>query len=93
MIPEELIEKVIAPALTETGERWFRRRCAIYQERCATGYLRRKLDAMIDLVKHYDTHVVVMASEHFVPGGTSQCSTPGIACQPHGLFCKALRPK
>ncbi len=23
--------------------------------------------------------------------GTSQCSTPGIACQPHGLTCKALR--
>lgn len=26
--------------------------------------------------------------------GTSQCSTPGIACQPHGLTCKAMvRPK
>lgn len=23
----------------------------------------------------------------------SQCSTPGIACQPHGLTCKAVRPK
>lgn len=37
---------------------------------------RERLDAMIDLVKHYDTHVVVMASEHFVPGGTSQCLNP-----------------
>ena len=55
LIPEELIEKVIAPALTETGERWFRRRCAIYQERCATGYLRRKLDAMIDLARKENT--------------------------------------
>lgn len=27
------------------------------------------------------------------PAGASQCSTPGIACQPHGLTCKALRPK
>ena len=23
--------------------------------------------------------------------GHSQCSTPGIACQPHGLTCKVLR--
>jgi 5-methyltetrahydrofolate--homocysteine methyltransferase len=34
---------------------------------------RTQLDEMVELVKHYDTHVVVMASEHFVPGGTSQC--------------------
>ena len=25
--------------------------------------------------------------------GASQCSTPGIACQPRGLHCKAMRPK
>jgi 5-methyltetrahydrofolate--homocysteine methyltransferase len=31
---------------------------------------------MIDLVREYDTNVVVMASEHFVPGGTSQCLNP-----------------
>jgi 5-methyltetrahydrofolate--homocysteine methyltransferase len=34
---------------------------------------RERLDEMIDLVAAYDTNVVVMASEHFVPGGTSQC--------------------
>lgn len=34
---------------------------------------REHLDEMIELVRHYDTHVVVMASEHFVPGGTAQC--------------------
>lgn len=34
---------------------------------------RPHLDEMIRLVKDYDTHVVVMASEHFVPGGTAQC--------------------
>ena len=27
------------------------------------------------------------------PAGLSQCSTPGIACQPRGLTCKVLRPK
>ena len=34
---------------------------------------RTRLEEMVELVKHYDTNVVVMASEHFVPGGTSQC--------------------
>ena len=34
---------------------------------------RTHLDEMIELVKHYDTLAVVMASEQFVPGGTGQC--------------------
>lgn len=34
---------------------------------------REHLDEMIELVKHYDTLVIVMASERFVEGGTSQC--------------------
>ncbi len=34
---------------------------------------RESLDRMIDLVRGYDTHVIVMASEHFTPGGTAQC--------------------
>ncbi|MEO6002956.1 MAG: dihydropteroate synthase [Opitutus sp.] len=37
---------------------------------------RERLNDMIDLVREYDTHVVVMASEHFVDGGTSQCLKP-----------------
>ena len=37
---------------------------------------REHLDEMIDLVKHYDTLAIVMASETFVPGGTSQCLNP-----------------
>jgi cobalamin-dependent methionine synthase I len=37
---------------------------------------REHLDEMIDLVKHYDTLVIVMASEKFAPGGTSQCTNP-----------------
>jgi 5-methyltetrahydrofolate--homocysteine methyltransferase len=36
---------------------------------------RERLDEMIELVAAYDTLVVVMASERFVPGGTSQCLT------------------
>lgn len=34
---------------------------------------RDRLSDMIALVREYDTNVIVMASEHFVPGGTSQC--------------------
>lgn len=37
---------------------------------------RDRLDEMAELVKHYDTLAVVMASETFVPGGTSQCLNP-----------------
>jgi cobalamin-dependent methionine synthase I len=37
---------------------------------------RERLDEMIELVKAYDTYVVVMASERFVPGGTAQCLNP-----------------
>jgi len=34
---------------------------------------RERLDDMIALVREHDTLAIVMASEHFVPGGTSQC--------------------
>jgi 5-methyltetrahydrofolate--homocysteine methyltransferase len=34
---------------------------------------RTQLSEMIELVAAYDTSVVVMASEHFVPGGSAQC--------------------
>lgn len=37
---------------------------------------REHLDEMIELVKHYDTLAVVMASETFAPDGTAQCLTP-----------------
>jgi cobalamin-dependent methionine synthase I len=37
---------------------------------------RERLDEMIELVRHYDTLAVVMASETFVPGGTAQCLDP-----------------
>ena len=37
---------------------------------------REHLDEMIELVKEYDTKVVVMASEHFVDGDPAQCLDP-----------------
>lgn len=37
---------------------------------------RERLEEMIELVGHYDTNVVVMASERFAEGGTMQCLTP-----------------
>ena len=45
---EALVTRVIAPALTETGERWFRRRYAVFQERCVSGFMRLRLDTMIE---------------------------------------------
>ena len=52
---EDLVSRVIAPALTETGERWFRRRCAVFQERCVSGFLRRRLDSMIETARKTNT--------------------------------------
>jgi cobalamin-dependent methionine synthase I len=37
---------------------------------------REHLDEMIELVKEYDTYVIVMASERFIEGGTAQCLNP-----------------
>jgi 5-methyltetrahydrofolate corrinoid/iron sulfur protein methyltransferase len=37
---------------------------------------RQHLEEMVELVKHYDTLAVIMASETFVPGGTAQCLDP-----------------
>jgi 5-methyltetrahydrofolate corrinoid/iron sulfur protein methyltransferase len=38
---------------------------------------RERLDEMIELVKAYDAMVIVVVSERFVEGGTSQCFSPG----------------
>ncbi|MFO0910690.1 MAG: MerR family transcriptional regulator [Isosphaeraceae bacterium] len=47
----DLVTRVIGPALTETGERWFRRNCAIYQEHSVSGFFRRKLSALIETAR------------------------------------------
>jgi MerR family transcriptional regulator, light-induced transcriptional regulator len=51
---DELIAGVITPALVDTGERWFRRECDVYQEHCASEFLRRKVQAMIEEVRRGD---------------------------------------
>jgi len=48
MEPEGLLSRIIGPSLTEVGDRWFRQECAIYQERCASVFLRHKLEIMIE---------------------------------------------
>ena len=53
---EDVVSRVIAPVLTETGERWFRRRSAIYQERCVSVFLRRRLAMMIESAREANTH-------------------------------------
>lgn len=54
---------------------------------------RTHLDEMIELVKHYDTNVVVMASEQFVPGGTAQCMTAQDAHAAAKYFVELLSTK
>ncbi len=48
---------------------------------------------MIELVKHYDTMAVVMASEHIVNGGSSQCLDPKDAYAAAKYFVELLVTK
>jgi 5-methyltetrahydrofolate corrinoid/iron sulfur protein methyltransferase len=54
---------------------------------------REHLDEMVELVKHYDTLAVVMASETFVPGGTSQCLNPADSYHAAKYFVELLVTK
>src|SRR5579871_5795980 len=54
---------------------------------------RDHLDEMVELVKHYDTLAVVMASETFAPGGTSQCLNPQDAHKAAKHFVELLVTK
>ena len=54
---------------------------------------RENLEEMVELVKHYDTLAVVMASEHFVDGGTSQCLNAQDAYKAARHFVELLRTK
>lgn len=54
---------------------------------------RDRLDEMVELVKHYDTLAVVMASETFVPGGTAQCLNPDDSYRAAKHFVELLATK
>jgi 5-methyltetrahydrofolate--homocysteine methyltransferase len=54
---------------------------------------RTHLDEMIELVKHYDTLAIVMASEHFVKDGSSQCLNPQDAYRAARCFVELLVTK
>jgi cobalamin-dependent methionine synthase I len=54
---------------------------------------RQHLDEMIELVKHYDTLAIIMASEHFVEGGASQCLDPQDAYRAAKHFVELLVTK
>lgn len=46
--PIRIVTELIEPALVEVGECWFRGEWGISSERCATEFLRRKLNQLID---------------------------------------------
>lgn len=54
---------------------------------------REHLDEMVELVKHYDTYAVVMASETFVAGGASQCLNAQDAHRAAKYFVELLTTK
>lgn len=53
--PAEVVAQVIEPVLIDVGERWFSGRCAVAQERSATGYLFRKLHCLIEAAQRANT--------------------------------------
>lgn len=54
---------------------------------------REHLDEMVELVKHYDTLAVVMASETFAPDGAAQCLNPQDAYRAAKYFVELLVTK
>jgi len=54
---------------------------------------REHLDEMIDLIRDHDTLVIVMASETFTPGGTTQCMNPHDSLRAAKQFVELLRTK
>jgi 5-methyltetrahydrofolate--homocysteine methyltransferase len=54
---------------------------------------RTHLEEMVELVKHYDTLAIVMASEHFAEGGSSQCLNPQDAHRAARHFVELLVTK
>ncbi|MFO0950961.1 MAG: MerR family transcriptional regulator [Isosphaeraceae bacterium] len=65
MTPADLLMQVVAPALVETGDRWFRRRFGVFQERCVSGFLRRKVDLLIEHARRENptpAHTIIVGS-------------------------------
>lgn len=54
---------------------------------------RQHLDEMVELVSHYDTLAVVMASETFVEGGAAQCMHPQDSYRTAKHFVELLATK
>jgi 5-methyltetrahydrofolate--homocysteine methyltransferase len=54
---------------------------------------RENLDEMIELIRAYDTLVIVMASEKFLDGGSAQCLTARDAYQAAKQFVELLNVK
>ena len=54
---------------------------------------RENLDEMIELIREYDTMVIVMASEQFVEGGTGQCLNPNDTYRAAKYFVELLNTK
>lgn len=66
--PGEVLSQIIEPLMVEIGERWFQGSCAIYQERCATAFLMRKLAALMETAQSENPHPTCLAVVGTVQG-------------------------
>lgn len=67
MTPHDCVRLVLQPGLVEVGERWFRGEIQVYQEHCATSFLRRKLLIMLE-----EAQAANVAPSHTAIVGTVQ---------------------
>jgi methanogenic corrinoid protein MtbC1 len=51
----EQLDVALEPGMTEAGERFYRGACSLAQERCAGGFLRRKLDLLLAAAQRANT--------------------------------------
>ena len=56
MTPIDLVEQVIAPAMIDVGERWFRQECDIFQEHYATRCLLARVEWLLGRARRANAH-------------------------------------
>lgn len=88
--PAELVEHVIEPALSDLGERWYRRECQVCQERFASGFLLRILQRLVDEAQRANTQPQLTAIVGSVQGDRHEGGALLLAFLIEHAKCRAL---
>lgn len=88
--PTELVEQVIEPALSDVGERWYRRECHLCQERLASCFLLRRLQRLVDESRRSNSEPKVTAVVGSVQGDRHEGGALLLALLMEHAGCRAL---